>query len=92
VTRYERRDTKYEIRERHGVKTKEMREKTQDELAHLLSGWRAELFSLNVQSMTGQIEQYTRVREIRKNIARALTILRELNVSESAPAKEKGVS
>ncbi|MDD5557559.1 MAG: 50S ribosomal protein L29 [bacterium] len=57
------------------MKAKEMREKDPEELRALVAGWREELFKLGVQSMTGQIEQYSRMREMRRNIARALTVL-----------------
>jgi len=59
------------------LKAKEMREKTMEELKNLLSEWRDEIFKLNVQAVTGQTEQYGRRREIRRNIARALTIVKQ---------------
>lgn len=58
------------------MNAKEMREKTPDELNSLLDGWREELFKLNVQARTGQMEQYSRTRDIKRNIARVLTVMR----------------
>lgn len=74
------------------MNAKEMREKTVEELEHLLAAWREELFNLNVQAMTGQMEQYSRVRQIKKDIARALTILREAPAANRTRAKESIVS
>jgi len=71
------------------VKAKEMREKSHGELAHLLSAWREELFKLNVQAMTGQVGQYSRVGAIRKDIARALTVLKGRPAPGGEAAKEK---
>jgi large subunit ribosomal protein L29 len=74
------------------VKLKEMREKSAEELQHLLAGWREEMFNLKIQSMTGQVEQYSRVKTLRRTIARALTILREDEKSAPAPGAERGKS
>lgn len=59
------------------VKAKEMRDKTPEELNHLLAGWRDELFKIDVRAMTGQTEQCGRLKLLRKDIARALTVLVE---------------
>jgi len=69
-----------------------MREKTVEELDHLLATWREELFNLNVQAMTGQMEQYSRVRHIKKDIARALTILGETSTASRTRAEGSIVS
>jgi large subunit ribosomal protein L29 len=69
-----------------------MREKTVEELDHLLATWREELFNHNVRAMTGQMEQYSRVRQIKKDIARALTILSEAPAASRTRDKESIVS
>lgn len=74
------------------MKAKELREKAPEEIVHLLAGWREELFKLNVQAMTGQMEQYSRVGALRKDIARALTVLKGQPASGGAAAKEKQAS
>jgi len=74
------------------VKAKEMRGKTPEELMHLLAGWREELFKLNVQAMSGQMEQYGRVGAMRKDIARVLTVLKGQPATGGAAAKEKQAS
>ncbi|MCX6357616.1 MAG: 50S ribosomal protein L29 [Candidatus Aureabacteria bacterium] len=70
------------------MKAKEMREKTAEELQHLIAGWREELFKLGVQTMTGQMEGQSRVWKIRKDIARALTTLRAEAGTAVAAQKE----
>ena len=74
------------------MKAKEMRGKTPGEIMQLLAGWREELFKLNVQAMTGQMEQYSRRGALRKDIARALTVLKGQPATGGAAAKEKQVS
>ena len=59
------------------MKAREMRDKTPEELAKLLADWREELFSLSVRSMTGQVEKASHARRLKKDIARALTVMRE---------------
>ena len=61
------------------MKAREMREKTIEELEHLLDEWREELFKLKVQAMSGQPEKLSQTQNIRKNVARVLTILGERN-------------
>ncbi len=59
------------------MKIKEIRDKTPEELKRLLADTREELFKLNVQSMTGQMEKTGRARQIKKSIARVLTVMEE---------------
>jgi large subunit ribosomal protein L29 len=92
VAKYEIRNTRHDLYKRYEVNTKEMREKTVEELDHLLATWREELFNLNVQAMTGQMEQYSRVRHIKKDIARVLTILKETPAESRTRAKESMAS
>lgn len=70
------------------MKAKEMREKAPEELRHLLAGWREELFKLTVQAKTGQMEQHGRARGLRKEIARALTVLTANTAAQPAGVKE----
>lgn len=74
------------------MKAKEIREKTTEELNHLLTQWRGEIFTLNVQAVTGQTGQYGRVRALKKNIARALTILQEQEGVATARREEREAS
>lgn len=55
----------------------EIREKTDAELKELGDTLRDELFRLRMQHYTGQLDRPSRMRDIRRDIARVETILRE---------------
>ncbi|HHU49335.1 MAG: 50S ribosomal protein L29 [Caldicoprobacterales bacterium] len=59
------------------MKANRFREMTQEELIQNLADLKSELFNLRFQLATGQLENPMRIREVRKNIARVKTILRE---------------
>lgn len=59
------------------MKARELRELTTEELKRKVEDWKQELFNLRFQQATGQLDNPMRLREIRRNIARAKTILRE---------------
>lgn len=65
------------------VKAKELREKTDEELREELKRLRAELFNLRFQLSTGGLTNPHRIRMVRKDIARILTILRERELNKS---------
>lgn len=56
---------------------KEIRDKSSDELLKTLDESKKELFDLRFQRATGSIDNPMRIRELRKTIARILTILKE---------------
>jgi len=58
-------------------KTKELRDLTADELTQKLVETKEELFNLRFQNATGQLDNYKRLTDLRKDIARLKTILRE---------------
>ena len=58
-------------------KVKELRELTDEELENKLIDLKDELFRLRFQLATGQLENPLRIREERRNFARAKTIARE---------------
>jgi large subunit ribosomal protein L29 len=60
------------------MKASELRELTADELAKKEEDMRRELFNLRFQQATGEIENPLRIRRIRKDIARVLTIIAEM--------------
>jgi large subunit ribosomal protein L29 len=66
-----------------GRKAMELREKTNEELMEELKKLRSELFNLRVQQTTGGLTNPHRLKEIRKDIARILTILRERELKKS---------
>lgn len=59
------------------MRANEMRELTDEELQQKLRDWKQELFNLRFQAATGQLDNPMRIREVKKSIARAKTILRE---------------
>ncbi len=60
------------------MKPKELRTLTQAELEQRLRESREELFNLRFQQKTGQLGNPLRIREIRKDIARLMTVLEEM--------------
>lgn len=66
------------------MKAAALREMATIELQEQLEKDRQELFNLRFQSATQQIENTRRIRQVRKNIARILTILSERGLREVA--------
>ena len=60
----------------------ELAELDDDELQNRLAGARRELLNLRFQVATGQLDNTERLREVKKDIARSLTILRARDLSE----------
>ena len=56
------------------MKASDVRSKTPDELADELAALKKEQFNLRFQRATGQLENTSRVREIRRTIARIKTM------------------
>ncbi|MEW6243218.1 MAG: 50S ribosomal protein L29 [Bacillota bacterium] len=59
------------------MKVEEMRAMSSGELERKLAGLKEELFNLRFQMATGQLENPMRIRQVRKNIAKVKTILRQ---------------
>ncbi|NTW05456.1 MAG: 50S ribosomal protein L29 [Peptococcaceae bacterium] len=59
------------------MKAREVRDMNDDELRKALDDSKDELFKLKFQLATGQLDNPMRLREIRKNIAKVQTIIRE---------------
>jgi large subunit ribosomal protein L29 len=59
------------------MKAGDVRAKTADELAAALEQLTKERFNLRFQKASGQLENTTRVRQVRRDIARIKTILAE---------------
>jgi large subunit ribosomal protein L29 len=68
------------------MKTAELRSKSADELKQQLLDLRKEQFSFRFQKSTGKIENTSRIRVVRRDIAKIKTLLNELK-SGKAPAK-----
>jgi len=59
------------------MKASQVRDQSVDELRERERELSEQLFALRLQQVTGQLEKPHRVREVRKDLARVLTILRE---------------
>lgn len=59
------------------MKAEEIRAMTGEELQKKLADLKTELFNLRFQLATGQLDNPMRIGEVRKNIARAKTVLRQ---------------
>ena len=54
-----------------------------DELETALAEAKAELFNLRFQHVTGKLDNYARIGQLRKNVARYMTVLREREIQEA---------
>ncbi|OQP04805.1 50S ribosomal protein L29 [Geobacillus sp. 46C-IIa] len=59
------------------MKAKEIRDLTTAEIEQKIQTLKEELFNLRFQLATGQLENTARIRQVRKDIARMKTIIRE---------------
>ncbi|MCK9221825.1 MAG: 50S ribosomal protein L29 [Limnochordia bacterium] len=59
------------------MKAEELRDLTDEELHRQLDELKEELFNLRFQLTIGQLDNPMRVRQVRKDIARIKTVLRE---------------
>lgn len=64
------------------MKANEIRDLTTDEIIQKVSELKQELFNLRFQLATGQTDNGTRLKEVRKGIARAKTVLRERELNK----------
>ena len=67
------------------TKAADLRAKTSDQLQDQLLQLKKEQFNLRFQKATGQLESTARVRDVRRDIARILTVLDE-RAAEAAKA------
>jgi len=66
------------------MKASVMREQTTEELQDKERDLAEQLFALRLQKVTGQLEKPHRVRQVRKDLARVLTLLHERRQSGHA--------
>lgn len=59
------------------MKANDLRNLTTAEIEQKIEGFKEELFNLRFQLATGQLDNPTRIRDVRKEIARAKTVIRE---------------
>ncbi len=71
------------------MKASELRTKTIEELRRQEMDLRKELFNLNFRKVTGEIENPMRIRHVRKDIARVLTVINEKMKAEKKTAEAR---
>lgn len=59
------------------MKASELRNMTTAEIEQKIKALKEELFNLRFQLATGQLDNTARIKQVRKDIARAKTVLRE---------------
>ncbi len=64
------------------VKNKEIRDLTNEEILAKIEEYKEELFNLRLSQATGNLEKPSRIRELRKLVARMKTILRERELQD----------
>ena len=64
------------------MKVNEIRNLTTEEINNKISECTEELFNLRFQQANGSLEKPSRIRELRKTVARLKTILRERELEE----------
>ena len=63
------------------MKTKDIRELSSEEISKKILDMKEELFNLRFQQATGNLEKPSRLRELRKTVAKMKTILKEREMS-----------
>lgn len=71
------------------MKVSELRDRTDEGLEELGQQLQDELFRLEMQHQTGQLQETSRLRETRRDIARIKTILRERELGEEESEDEE---
>jgi large subunit ribosomal protein L29 len=69
-------------------KAAEFRTLPDDELAARIEGAKEELFNLRFQLATGQLDNPARMRELRREVARIATVIREREIEAELEAVE----
>jgi len=64
------------------MKASKMRDMSKEDLIAEESELRQQLFKLRFQAATGQLESASRMRGVRRDIARILTVLREMEMAQ----------
>ncbi len=72
------------------MKALELRSNTYSELTELLDEAKEELFNLRFQLATNQLDNTTRLREVRREIARIRTVMREQEIAAWRQQQEAG--
>lgn len=69
------------------MKTSEIRELTSEELEQKLKDLKSEFFNLRFQLATGQLNNPAGIKNVKKDIARVKTVMRENELKQQKAAK-----
>ena len=64
------------------MKVNEIKDLTTEEIITKIEEYKEELFNLRFEQATGSLEKPSRIRELRKTIARMKTVLRERELNQ----------
>ena len=70
-----------------GTTTGELRELTDNELTDKLRESKEELFNLRFQIVTGQLDNPRRIADVKREVARVLTVQREREIAAARAAE-----
>ncbi len=70
------------------AKPEELRELDEDELDTRLREAKEELFNLRFQHATGQLDNYARLGQVKRDVARMATLLREREIAAAEALEE----
>ncbi|HEV3472718.1 MAG TPA: 50S ribosomal protein L29 [Actinomycetota bacterium] len=63
------------------LKGQEIRDLSHEEMVKKLEETKEELFNLRFQNATGQLDNYKRLRELKRDIARIKTVMRQQEIA-----------
>ena len=67
---------------------KALKELSDNDLIVALNDSKEGLFNLRFQLVTGQLDNYSRIKEVKKNVARAMTELRDREIAAAEELEE----
>ena len=67
---------------------KNLTEISDGDLLETLNDAKEELFNLRFQLVTGQLDNYSRIKEVKKEVARAMTELRDREIAAAEALEE----
>ena len=65
------------------LKVADLRELGKEDVERKLEETKEELFNLRFQNATGQLDNYKRIRDLKRDVARIKTLLREQEIAEA---------
>jgi large subunit ribosomal protein L29 len=65
------------------LKVADLKELGREEVERKLEETKEELFNLRFQNATGQLDNYKRIRDLKRDVARIKTLLREQEIAEA---------